>query len=193
MTPPGLHSLAPKLDIKSADEPWAASSPDKGRHIHTLYLKLQEELVRGVIKKFDVGRSEAEDVVQTAFTRYAEVTSVIENPRAFLYRSCSNIAIDQIRRRQVQLSYAQQVIDSDASSTEELGPEREVEGRQRLGIVSRALWAMPSKRRKLLIMHRFDGLSYAEIGRRVSLSESVVRKHISNALADCQKALQVQR
>jgi len=193
MTPPGLHSLAPKLDQHSADGPRAESKQTQDRHIHALYLQLQEELVRGVIKKFDVGRSEAEDVVQTAFTRYAEATSTIENPRAFLYRSCSNIAIDQIRRRQVQLSHAQGVIDSEANSTEELSPEREVEGRQRLGIVSRALWAMPSKRRKLLIMHRFDGLSYAEIGRRVKLSESVVRKHISNALADCQKALQVQR
>ncbi|KKL56715.1 hypothetical protein LCGC14_2242670, partial [marine sediment metagenome] len=114
-------------------------------------------------------------------------------PRAFLYRSCSNIAIDQIRRRQVQLRYAQGVIDSEANSTEELSPEREVESRQRLGIVSRAMSAMPGKRRKLLIMHRFDGLSYAEIARRVNLSESVVRKHISKALADCQKALQVQR
>lgn len=193
MTSPEMHSLASEPDLHSVDEPWAGGRQAKGRHIQALYLKFQEELVRGVIKKFDVGRSEAEDVVQTAFTRYAEVTSTVENPRAFLYRSCSNIAIDQIRRRQVQLSYAQKVIDSEASRTEELGPEREVEGRQRLGIVSRALWAMPSKRRKLLIMHRFDGLSYAEIGRQVNLSESVVRKHISNALADCQKALQVQR
>ncbi len=38
-------------------------------------------------------------------------------------------------------------------------------------------------------MHRFDNLSYAEIARSLDLSESVVRKHISKALADCQKAL----
>lgn len=41
-------------------------------------------------------------------------------------------------------------------------------------------------------MNRFDGLSYAEIARRVDLSETVVRKHVTKALIDCQKALQAQ-
>jgi RNA polymerase sigma-70 factor (ECF subfamily) len=40
-------------------------------------------------------------------------------------------------------------------------------------------------------MHRFDGLSYAQISRMVGLSETVVRKHVAKALLDCQKALQV--
>ena len=79
-----------------------------------------------------------------------------------------------------------------AITLQALGPEREVEGKQRLGIISRALWGMPKKRRQLLMMSRFDGLSYAEIARQVGLSETVVRKHISNALADCHKALQAQ-
>ena len=170
----------------------AVSSDSHGEHIQDIYLQYQEELCRGVMKKFDTSRSEAEDVVQTAFIRYTESTASVENPRAFLYKTCSNIVIDQIRRRQVQLSYAQSVVDGVAESVEEVGPERLVEGRQRLGIITRALWAMPRKRRKLLMMSRFDGLSYAEISRRVNLSETVVRKHIANALAGCQRALQAQ-
>ena len=170
----------------------AASRDCRGEHIEDIYLQYQEELCRSAMKKFGISRSEAEDVVQTAFIRYTESTVSVENPRAFLYKTCSNIVIDQIRRRQVQLSYAQSVTDSEAESVEEVGPERLVEGRQRLSIISRALWAMPSKRRKLLMMSRFDGLSYAEISRRVNLSETVVRKHIANALAGCQHALQTQ-
>lgn len=164
----------------------------KKQQINEVYVQYHEELRSGMMSKFTISRADAEDIVQTAFARYAETTSVIENSRAFLYKACSNIAIDQIRRRQVQTSYAKSVIDSEDGAGETLGPERLVAGRQRLGIISRAMWAMPGKRRKLLLMSRFDGLSYAEIARRVNLSETVVRKHITNALADCQKALQAQ-
>lgn len=162
----------------------------KNQTIHDAYLKYHEELCRTVIKKFDISRSEAEDVVQTAFIRYAESFVTIKNPRAFLYKTCSNIEIDRIRRRQVQRSYEKQVIDSDAETVEDVGPERLVAGRQRLSLLSQVLWAMPSKRRQLLMMSRFDGLSYAEIARRVNLSETVVRRHIARALAGCQKAMQ---
>jgi RNA polymerase sigma factor (sigma-70 family) len=158
--------------------------------LENIYLQYNEELCRGVIKKFSLSRTEAEDVVQTAFIRYTESAAPVVNPRAFLYKTCSNIAIDQIRRRDVQLGYARSVAQIEPESVEEIGPERQLEAIQRLGIISRALWAMPDKRRRLLMMSRFDGLSYAEIARRVNLSETVVRKHIAKALAGCQSALQ---
>ncbi len=198
LTRPSIDPPVHGPDLHSAAEPWADSADACGAEkndlqIHDVYLQYHDELCSGVMKKFDVCLSEAEDVVQTAFTRYAETSVVIENPRAFLYKTCFNIAIDQMRRRQVQLSYVQSVVDCEAGPVEEVGPERLLDGRQRLGILSRALWAMPGKRRQLLMMSRFDGLSYAEIARRVNLSETVVRKHISNALAGCQQALQAQQ
>ena len=158
--------------------------------LENVYLQYHEELRRAVIKKFTVSHTEAEDVVQTAFIRYTESSAPVRNPRAFLYKTCSNIVIDQIRQRNVQIGYARSVAESEPESTQEIGPERQLDAIQRLGVISRALWAMPGKRRRLLMMSRFDGLSYAEISRRVNLSETVVRKHIAKALAGCQCALQ---
>ncbi|MET0355245.1 MAG: sigma-70 family RNA polymerase sigma factor, partial [Cellvibrio sp.] len=152
----------------------------------------REELCCHIVKKCGVKFSEAEDIVHSAFTRFVGMESPdsVENPRAFLYTTSYNIAVDLQRHNRVQQKYSQAVVNNDAEIAEALGPEREVEGKQRLGIISRALWGMPKKRRQLLMMSRFDGLSYAEIARQVGLSETVVRKHISNALADCHKALQ---
>jgi len=158
--------------------------------IADIYLQFNEELCRGIIKKFSLSRTEAEDVVQTAFTSYTESGAPVVNPRAFLYKSCSNIAIDQIRRGDVRSSYARSVAEMDVESVGVIGPERQMEARQRLDIVSKALCIMPDKRRKLLMMSRFDGLSYAEIARQVNLSETAVRKHIAKALAGCLRALQ---
>ena len=95
------------------------SKAAQAHRIREAYLHYNEELCRSVIKKFNVSRSEAEDVVQTAFARYTESAVSVENPRAFLYKTCTNIAIDQIRRRQVQQSYAQSVVEGGAESVEE--------------------------------------------------------------------------
>lgn len=189
---PNVDLPTSKLATAVVAEPGteALSVESQRTELEDIYLQYHEELCRAVIKKFSVSHTEAEDVVQTAFIRYTESAAPVLNPRAFLYKTCSNIAIDQIRRRDVQLGYARSVAEVETGPVEEIGPERQLEARQRLGIISRALWAMPGKRRRLLMMNRFDGLSYAEISRRVNLSETVVRKHIAKALAGCQCALQ---
>jgi len=157
------------------------------------YQKYQRELCRYAVQKFGLAYSEAEDIVQVAFTKLAvhqqASAEVIENVRAFLYRSVHNACIDQARRRKVRESYvasqqAQGDLDVDFRS-----PERVALSHQFLNMINGALWAMPGKRRKLLLMNRIEGLSYAEIARREGLSETVVRKHVSKALADCQKAI----
>jgi RNA polymerase sigma-70 factor (ECF subfamily) len=175
-------------------QPDIVRTDNKEMYVRDIYLQHREELCRHIVNKCGVKFSEAEDIVQSAFTRFVGMESPfsVENPRAFLYTTSYNIAIDLIRHNQVQQKYSQAVVDNDTEAVEEVGPERLVEGKQRLGIISKALWGMPKKRRQLLMMSRFDGLSYAEIARQVGLSETVVRKHVSNALADCHKALQAQ-
>ena len=159
--------------------------------IRDIYVQYRSELCHYVIGNVGVTKSEAEDVVQSAFARIAEIDMhSIRNPRAFLYKTCYNIAIDQKRRGHVRQKHIDEVIHCGSEAVEELSPERFYEASRQMSIIAKALWGMPKKRRQLLLMSRFDGLSYAEIARRVSLSETVVRKHVSKALADCQKALQ---
>lgn len=169
-------------------------TPEKERlEIHDVYIRHRTELCRYVMNKVNVSNDEAQDIVQAAFVRVIEMDfSEIKNPRALLYKTSYNIAIDQKRHSGVRQRHIQAVVDTDAKVVEELSPARIHDGNRQLRIVVEALWGMPKKRRKLLLMNRFDGLSYAEIARRVDLSETVVRKHVTKALIDCQKALQAQ-
>ena len=169
-------------------------TPDKQNiEIHDVYIRHRTELCRYLINKVNVSNDEAQDIVQAAFARVIEMDfGDIKNPRALLYKTSYNIAIDQKRHNGVRQRHVQAVVDSDAKVVEELSPDRIHDGKRQLGIVVKALWGMPKKRRSLLIMNRFDGLSYAEIARTVGLSETVVRKHVTKALVDCQKALQAQ-
>ena len=169
-----------------------ADNKEKEAFVKELYLRHRQELCSYISNKFGIDASDAEDIVQSAFARFAEMESAltIENPRAFLYKASSNIAIDIKRHGKVTRSYSDSMAGVSEEADEREDPARVAESRERLGLISAALWNMPGKRRQLLLMSRFDGLSYAEIARRVGLSETVVRKHISKALADCHKALQ---
>ncbi len=158
--------------------------------LQRLYDCYKEELIRYAITRVGLPIHEAEDVVQNAFLRLSKSdVQSIANHRAYLYKTTFNLAVDLKRRANVRGEHANES-DIDASVyLNELGPETVAGDQETLGIILDALRLMPARRRLLLIMHRFDGLSYAEIARHVDLSETVVRKHISKALADCQRAL----
>jgi len=155
------------------------------------YREYHQELCRYAVSKFGLGYAEAEDVVQAAFARSASIlnSAELDNARAFLYKAVYNASIDLKRRNKVRDSYVQTIQADPEQELDHIGPERVAASHQFLGMINRALYAMPGKRRRLLIMNRVDGLSYAEIARREGLSETVVRKHVAKALAGCQQAL----
>jgi len=157
----------------------------------SVYKDYHKELRSYAARRIGLSVSEAEDVVQSAFASFAAKYQVskIDNIRAFLYRAVHNASVDLIRRNQVREGYSQSLQVVDDREEDVVDPERSAIGKQILGMLTDALWAMPSKRRKLLLMNRIDGLSYAEIARRENLSETVVRKHVAKALLGAQSAL----
>jgi RNA polymerase sigma factor (sigma-70 family) len=162
--------------------------------IQRLYESYKKELCAFLVGKYSLDFNQAEDIVQTAFVRLSEAssTTAVENPRALLYKICTNIVIDKIRHDRVRGKYIDDEADVEEPYTE-IGPEDEIESRERLEIIADAIRKMPDKRRELLLMKGFDGLSYAEVARRAGLSETVVRKHISKALEDCYRALTLRK
>jgi RNA polymerase sigma-70 factor (ECF subfamily) len=171
---------------------WASALVNDNRRVLSQYYRqYHQELCRYAVNKFGVSTTEAEDLVHNAFARFTAMMdqSQVDNVRAFLYKAVHNACVDAMRRHQVRENYAQAVQSVPEPELDVIGPERVAVGRQLLELISGALWAMPGKRRRLLIMNRVDGLTYAEIARREGLSETVVRKHVSKALAGCQKAL----
>ncbi len=161
------------------------------RSLSLIYSDYHKELRIYAAHRLNLSTPEAEDVVQLAFTRFAATfeEKPIDNVRAFLYRAVHNAAVDHIRRTQVREGYAHSVQHFEDREEDKAGPERSAISKQFLEIITGALWSMPSKRRKLLLMNRIEGLSYAEIARREQLSETVVRKHVAKALLGCQGAL----
>lgn len=158
-----------------------------------VYRDHRAELANFVRRKFGEGPPEPEDVVQAAFMKLAafDAPETIANPRAFLYRTAKNIAIDARRRLARRAAWAEGEGRVEAAEHEEsvFTPERVVIGRQEFAVLENAVRALPAKHRRFLLMNRVDGLTFAEIARREKVSASGVAKIVAQALERCQKTL----
>lgn len=160
--------------------------------VERAYRQHWADLCRYVRRKFGPGPPEPEEVVQTAFARFAALDNpcVIDNPLAFLRRCSHNIVLDHRRRDNVRerLSDDIRLVDLEAMAVND-DIWRVLSGKERLRIVEEVIRAMEPKRRKILIMNAIHELSFAEIARRLNLSQTRVIQLAASAVALCEQAL----
>ncbi|MBP5505779.1 MAG: RNA polymerase sigma-70 factor [Bacteroidales bacterium] len=121
-----------------------------------------------------------EDIVQDAFVslwQKAEAGSVPMQPRAYLLACVRNACIDLLRRQQ---SHPQDAMPADAAGADT--EEEALAGAEKEAALWAAVDSLPPGRRKMLLMHKRDGLSHKAIAERLGVSEGTVRNQISRAL-----------
>jgi RNA polymerase sigma-70 factor (ECF subfamily) len=103
-----------------------------------------------------------------------------------------NLLRDHWRRQQVRQSvHADQVEREDEPLSDERDdPMLAAHRLQRLEQLKTVLAELSPRRREALILHRFEGLSQAQIAQRMGISVSMVEKHIAFALLHCKQHLQ---
>ncbi|MEM1191665.1 MAG: sigma factor-like helix-turn-helix DNA-binding protein, partial [Pseudomonadota bacterium] len=60
---------------------------------------------------------------------------------------------------------------------------------EQLHIIEDALWKMPKRRRDAFLMHRVEGLTLTETGRRLGVTRHAIIKHVARAADDIDRAL----
>lgn len=133
----------------------------------------------------------AADILQDAFFRLTqfESDSHIHNPRAFLYKVVSNLAIDHLRkhqREQARHSDEAELLDqADAAPS----LERQLYSQQQLDHLKRAISELPPRCQEVFILHKFKHYTYSEIMRELGIAENTVLKHIVKALEHCRRRM----
>lgn len=132
---------------------------------------------------------EARDVAQEAYVRLLQLDrpETIGYLRAFLFKITSNLAMDRLRARR-RAPLPETLSDQDFVAFE-LSPERECAGQQLVAILNGALAELPLKCREILVLHRLEGLSRAEIAERMGLGERMVRLYMARALEHLHRRL----
>lgn len=148
--------------------------------------------IRGyVVRRFGDGPPDPDDAVQAAFERFArlEDRNGIHDPAAFLRRSAHNFVLDHHRAERVRSQHANLAVATEPV-TDDRDPERVLSGRERFAIIRQAIFGMDDKRRDVLLMSRIEGLSSAEIARRLGCSPTLVKMRLAEAVMLCHRALQ---
>jgi RNA polymerase sigma-70 factor (ECF subfamily) len=170
--------------VDSALKPPVLSVEDE-KVLTALYLRQHRSLLSYLRKTLGAGPPPPEDVAQAAFAKLAERGNLqrIRNLPAFLWRTAQNIVMSDYRAAAVRRAREPDVVDVFiGTATDALDAERVLMARDELGIVVTTLKAMPAHRRQVLLMSRLDGLSNAEIARRMGLARSTVSEHLARAM-----------
>ena len=150
------------------------------------------DLLRFLTRRTGGDAERAADLAQDTYVKLAALGPVggeIRNPRAYVYRVAGNLAIDTLRRDGriandfIYLEAADAVADPTPSQ------ETHAIARQRLRRLEAALDELPPRPRLALLLNRVEGRTFAEIARRLGVSESMVAKYIAQALQHCRDRL----
>lgn len=154
--------------------------------LNILYQKHRQELITHLYKIVQCEHT-AEDLMQETMLRFAgyESDEPMQHPRAFLYRTATNLALDYLRRQKLRNHLDLSEIPDGSQPIALYSPEDEVFDIQRFEIFMEALDSLPPRCRQVFILHRLHHLSYADIACRLGISQSAVEKHIIRALSKC--------
>ena len=138
------------------------------------------------------GAQDAEDLVQEGFVRLLQnnAAEIPQNSRAWLYRTCTNLACDGNDYRTVRESVHVECDDLGDFEDACADPAQHIEGRQQLRQVWLALCGLPEPCRHAFLLNRLDGLSHREIATHLGLSEKTVERYIQRALEVCRRTLE---
>lgn len=175
MSPPGTRSLS---------------------GLSQVYADMRGELLRFLTSRLgDAG--EAEEVVQELYLKVQNAPEgPIASPRAYLYRAAQNLALDRVRLRHRRMSRDGEWLASNhlASPNGELvdgrvDAERLLEEQERSEALAAAIETIPPGAGRVFRMHKLQGISHAEIARRLGITRSGVEKHMAVAMAHLRKAM----
>lgn len=168
----------------------------KDQFIAQLVSEHRVNLEKYLARKLD-NPEDAAELAQEAYIRLhrLEQPQNLDNARAFLFQVATNLAVDQLRRRQLHFRFIKtekgQSINGEPPDINAAGasPEQILGARQKLSAINQAVEELPFKVKQAFLLHRQNGMSYSDIAEQMQVSVSSVEKYILQALKHCRSKL----
>jgi RNA polymerase sigma-70 factor (ECF subfamily) len=130
-------------------------------------------------------RDDAEDLAQETFVRVFREAGRYRPEgrfRSWLLRIAGNLARSRQRRRRL-LKWLPLDLERHDMAASTPAADREIEAEQTAQVVRAAVARLPERQRQALVLHRFQGLRYAEVADAMDTSLAGVESLIQRALA----------
>lgn len=131
--------------------------------------------------------TDADDVVQEAYARLmqAHATGPIACPRAFLFVTARNLALNHLRHQRIERPEGVAEIDALSVADERVGIPEALAHAEDFQILIRAIESLPERCRQVVTLRKIYGLSQKEAAERLGISEHTVEAQGSIGLQKC--------
>ncbi len=122
--------------------------------------------------------STAEDLVQTTFVRVHAARHTYQRGakvRPWLFTIAARIRIDELRRRYRKPGNTSETELSELEDTREPSAASSIDQDARDRAVRHAVDSLPPSQRVVVHLHRFESMTFAEIGKALDVQEGTVR------------------
>lgn len=131
--------------------------------------------------------TDVDDLVQESLVRVmrAHETGPVASPRALLFATARNLAVDLIRRQQV---IAFEPITEITDSSVFLGGgaiEESVSRKEEFELLTQAIQSLPERCRQVFTLRMAYGMSQREIASRLGITENTVEKQMGKGIRRC--------
>ena len=135
-------------------------------------------------------REEARDAVQEVLIKvYKKASGFRPRGQVFtwIYRIAVNHCLNRLRRRKIVRFFSLSGDGNDEKplyepQDQEAGPEARLQARERWAVTRRALDALPVSQRSVVVLAKFEGLSYRRIAEVMEITESAVESRLVRAM-----------
>jgi RNA polymerase sigma-70 factor (ECF subfamily) len=136
-------------------------------------------------------RCEVDDLIQETFARILRTPNrdEIGSTKAFLFATARNLAIDQLRHRDVLAFEPLTEIEDSHVMEDEPGVGEAVSRRQELELLTAAIQSLPERCRQVLTLRKIYGLPQREIAARLGISEHTVEAQVGIGVRRCAEYL----
>jgi len=189
-------------DNALSDEELMGRIARSDEHAFEILVRRHQRRILNLIYRSIGDRMQAEDVAQEVFLRIWRAAEDYEPKAKFttwVYRIAVNLCLDTLKSAHQKQSFVHPHVNSDhPDENDELlfrhgsapSPEELLLAAEESRRIFAALKSLPTNQRLAVILKKFDGLSYDEIGRILGCSKSAVESLLVRAKRNlCEKLL----
>jgi RNA polymerase sigma factor (sigma-70 family) len=184
---------APSMPLFKGTETDEKTGPSLAKQQKVMLEKMYQDYRQEVLQyllSLVKNHSIAEELLQDTFVRLSKVPAIgmIRQPRPFLMKTASNLAMDYFRQQKKQ-----PIPETEDVCAELIDPipeqlELVVSARQNQQL-KHAIQQLPPRAKEALMLAKFKEMTLKEVAKEMDISQTMVEKHLKNALQHCRSAL----
>lgn len=131
--------------------------------------------------------SDPDNLVQESLTRIwsAHEAGPVSSPKALLFTTARNLALDELRRRRI-VAFEPVAEIADLPVLEDVPTAAETAAHnQELEILTKAIQSLPDRCRQVLTLRKIYGLSQKEIAAALGIAEHTVEAQVATGMRKC--------